>query len=115
LYECPITRTLQPQPASEPGTWFVRDFRPEAEMPLARILQIAESNLQDMLLRGHPLLYVYALTHNTWDAGDRSTPRRKALEATLDAVRLLADRHGLEIVPASLADIHDEADRLNAY
>jgi hypothetical protein len=115
LYECPIVRTLQPEPGAEPGTWFVRDFRPEAEMPLARILQIAESNVQDMLRRGHPLLYVYALTHNTWDVGARGTPRRKALQATLDAVRLLAERHSLELVPASLADIHHEADRLNAY
>jgi len=115
LYECPIVRTLQPEPGPEPGTWFVRDFRPEAEMSRERILEIGDSNLHDMLLRGHPLLYVYALTHNTWDVGDPTTGRRKALEDTIEAVHLLADRHGLELVPASLKDVHAEADRLNAY
>jgi len=110
-----MTRTLQSEPGPEAGTWFVRDPRPEAEMPLERIVEIAESNLQDMLLRDHPLLYVYALTHNTWDVGARGTPRRAALEATIEAAQLLAEQHGLELVPATLKDIHLEADRLNAY
>jgi len=115
VYEVPMTRTLQSEPGPEAGTWFVRDPRPEAEMPLERIVEIAESNLQDMLLRDHPLLYVYALTHNTWDVGARGTPRRAALEATIEAAQLLAEQHGLELVPATLKDIHLEADRLNAY
>ncbi|MBM3501201.1 MAG: hypothetical protein FJX74_21330 [Armatimonadetes bacterium] len=115
LYECPITRTLTPEPGPEPGTWFVRDFRPEAEMPLERVLEIAESNLQDMLLRGHPLLYIYALTHNTWDVGNRATGRRRALEAVLEAMPILAGRHGLTLTPVSLQELHAEADRLNAY
>jgi hypothetical protein len=79
------------------------------------IIAMADSNLQDMLLRDHPLLYVYAITHNTWDVGDRSSPRRRTVEATLEAMQALAERHRLELVPASLEDLHQEADRLGAY
>lgn len=115
IYECPITRTMQPVPGPDPGTWRVSDCRPEAEMDFDTMLEMMEANIQDMLLRGHPLLYVYVLTHNTWDTGELGTPRRRALEATLEAVQTLADNHDLELVPASLEDIHEEADRLGAY
>lgn len=69
----------------------------------------------DMILRDHPILYVHAPTHNTWNVGDHSSGRRKAVETTIDVAYALAEKHGLELVPASLADMHEEADRLNAY
>lgn len=84
-------------------------------MNFEQILEIAEASLADMLMRGHPLLYVHAPTHNTWDVGDRSSPRRKTVETTIDVVQALAKNHGLVLVPASLRDMHEEADRLNAY
>jgi hypothetical protein len=115
VYEIPITRSLQPAPGAEPGTWHVTDFRAESLMGREAIIAMADSNLQDMLLRDHPLLYVYAITHNTWDVGDRSSPRRRTVEATLEAMQALAERHRLELVPASLEDLHQEADRLGAY
>jgi len=115
VYEVPVTRSMEPLPGPEPGTWFVTDFRAESEMGLEAIMAMAESNLQDKLLRGHPILYVYAITHNTWDVGHRASPRRRTVEATIDAMYALAAQHGLDLVPASLEDLHREADRLGAY
>ncbi len=115
LYEFTLTRSLKPEPGSEPGTWRVADFRAESEMGLDEIIQMADASLKDMLLRDHPILYVHAPTHNTWDFGDRNSPRRKTVEATIDAAFALAHRHGLELVPAGLEDMHRETDRLGAY
>lgn len=115
LYEFPVTRSLRPTPGPKPGTWRVEDFRAESEMTFDQIMELAEASVNDMLLRDHPILYVHAPTHNTWDVGDRGNPRRKTIEATVDVVYALAEEHGLEVEPAGLADMHREADRLNAY
>ena len=115
LYEFPVTRSLKPVPGPQPGAWRVEDFRAEREMGFGQIVEIADASLEDMLLRDHPILYIHAPTHNTWDVGDRTSPRRKAVETTIDAVYALAEKHALAVEPASLADMHREADRLNAY
>ncbi len=115
LYECPFTNTLEPKPGPEPGTWLVDDYRAEREYDRDTIVAMGDATLQDMLRRGHPVLYVFGITHNTWDVGDRSSGRRKAVEATIDAAQALADRYKLKLVPVSLAELHCEADRLNAY
>jgi hypothetical protein len=115
LYEFTLTRSLVPEPGPEPGTWRVTDFRAESEMGFEGIMAMAEASLQDMLLRDHPILYVHGPTHNTWDVGDESSPRRKTVEATIDAAYALAEKHALELVPATLAEMHAEADRLGAY
>jgi hypothetical protein len=115
LYEIPITCSLKPVPGPQPGTWRVPDFRAESEMGFDQILEMAEASLQDMLLRGHPILYIHPPTHNTWDVGDRTGRRRKTVEATIDVAYALAAKHGLSLMPASLRDMHEEADRLSAY
>jgi hypothetical protein len=115
LYEVPNTRSLVPEPGHDPGTWMVRDYRAESEMPYEQILEIADASIQDMLLRDHPVLYLYVPTHNTWDVGDRSSGRRKTVEAAIDAAQELAERHGLEFTPVGLKELHEEADRLGAY
>lgn len=115
LYELTLTRSLTPEPGPEPGTWGVRDFRAESEMRFDQIMEIAEASIDDMLLRDHPLLYIIAPTHNTWDVGDRSSPRRRTVEEMFDAVYALAERRALELVPASFEDVRIEAERLNAY
>ncbi|MBM4044048.1 MAG: hypothetical protein FJ279_02960 [Planctomycetes bacterium] len=115
LYEFPVTRSLKPTPGPQPGTWRVADFRAESQMRFEQIMEIAEASIADMLLRGHPILYVHAPTHNTWDVGDRNSPRRKTVEATIDVAYALAEKHALTLEPASLRQMHEEADRLNAY
>ena len=115
VYEFTLTRSLKPNPGPEPGTWTVADFRAEREMSFDDTMEIAAASVEDMIRRDHPILYVHAPTHNTWDCGDRSSGRRKAVETTIDVAYALAEQHGLELVPASLADMHAEADRLNAY
>lgn len=115
VYEFPLTRSLKPAPGATPGTWRVRDFRAESEMGFEDIVEMADASINDMLLRGHPILYIHAPTHNTWDVGDPNSARRRTVQATIDAAHALAERHGLELLPASLADMHAEADRLRAY
>ena len=115
VYEFPITRSLTPHPGPEPGTWRVADFRAESEMSFEQIADMAEASLDDMLRCDHPLLYIHAPTHNTWDTGDRASPRRRTVEATIDAAYALAEKHGLDLVPAGLEHMHGEADRLGAY
>jgi hypothetical protein len=114
LYEITVTRTLNPQEV-RPGVWVVPDYRPEALCDYEATMAIAEAWVEDMIRRGHPVLYLFAATHNTWDVGDQSHPRRKALETTLQVSRDLAAKLGLELVPASMAHLHAEADRLNAF
>lgn len=114
LYEITVTRTLHPEEV-RPGVWMPTDYRPELLCDYAATMAIAEAWVRDMMRRDHPVLYLLAATHNTWAVGDREHPRRRALETTLQVSRDLAARLGLELVPASLADIHAEADRLNAF
>jgi hypothetical protein len=114
LYEVTITCELTQREAA-PGVWVRGDYRPELECDYETTKGMAEAWVRDMLRRGHPVLYLLAATHNTWDVGDRTSPRRRALETTIRVSRDLADQLGLELVPASLADIHAEADRLNAF
>jgi hypothetical protein len=114
LYEITVTCALNPREVV-PGVWARADYRPEAECDYDTTMAMAEAWLHDMLRRDHPVLYLFAATHNSWDVGDRSSPRRHALETTIQVSRDLADKLGLELVPASMADIHAEADRLNAF
>jgi len=114
LYEITVTRELTPREV-RPGVWIVPDYRPEAECSYEQTMAIARAWVEDMMRRDHPVLYLFAATHNTWDVGNRAHPRRKALETALRVSRDLAAEMGLELVPASMADIHEEADRLNAF
>ncbi len=98
-----------------PETWRPMDYRPENEFDYERTLATAEAWVRDMMRSDHPLLYLCAATHNTWDVADKSSPRRRALKDAIRASREVANRLGLELVPASLADLHAEADRLNAF
>jgi len=114
LYECPLNRTLVPEQVS-PGVWRVDDLRAERERDFDDAFALAEASVADMMLRDHPILYVHAPTHNTWDATDRAHPRRRAVETVIDVAYALAEQLGLELVPASLKDMHMRADELGAY
>ncbi len=114
LYEIPRTRTLQPV-AIRHEVWGTSDYRPENECAYDQTMEIARPWVEDMIRRDHPVLYLFSGTHNTWDIGDAENPRRKALETIIQVSRDLADELELELVPASMADIHAEADRLNAF
>ena len=114
IYNITVTTELTPEQVG-PAAWRRVDYRPELEFDYARTMAIAQAWAEDMIRSDHPVLYLFAATHNTWDVGDKSSPRRKALETAIQVSRDLADRLGLELVPASMADIHAEADRLNAF
>jgi len=115
LYEFTLTRTLEPEPGPNPGTFRVRDLRAENELGFDDAMQMARASVIDMMLRDHPILYVHAPTHNTWDVGDSSSPRRRAVQTVIDVAYALAQEQGLELTPASMKDMHEQADRLGAY
>ncbi|MGD9496459.1 MAG: hypothetical protein AB7Y46_09120 [Armatimonadota bacterium] len=114
LYECPLNRTLIPQEVA-PGVWMVDDLRAERERDFDAAFALAAASIRDMLLRDHPILYLHVPTHNTWDVTDRAHPRRRAVETVIHVAYALAEEFGLEVVPASLRDMHARADELNAY
>lgn len=114
LYECPLNRTLVPR-EGPPGIFSVDDLRAEREWDFDDAMAIARASVDDMLRRDHPILYVHAPTHNTWDATHRNHPRRRAVETTIDVAYALAEELGLVLVPASMEDMHRRADELNAY
>lgn len=114
IYNMTITTELTSEQIG-PNAWRRLDYRPENEFDYERTRAIAEAWVLDMIRRDHPVLYLCAATHNTWDVGDRTHPRRKALETAIQVSREVADKLKLELVAASLADIHVEADRLNAF
>ncbi|MEA3400049.1 MAG: hypothetical protein U9R79_02280 [Armatimonadota bacterium] len=114
LYEFTLTRTLVPQEVS-PGVWMVDDLRAERERVFDDAMAIAEASVRDMMRRDHPILYVHVPTHNTWDVTDIAHPRREAVETAIDVARALAEMLDLELVPATLRDMHERADELGAY
>ncbi|MGC9316925.1 MAG: hypothetical protein ACP5KN_02670 [Armatimonadota bacterium] len=114
LYEFTLTRTLTPQEVS-PGVWMVDDLRAERERVFDDAMAIAEASVRDMMLRDHPVLYVHVPTHNTWDVTDIEHPRRQAVETAIDVAYALAEMLDLELVPATLRDMHERADELGAY
>lgn len=115
LYEFALTRGLEPLPASQPDTWTVRDCRAENELSFADTMAICEASVRDQIRRDHPVLLLHHPTHNTWDVGDRASGRRRAVETTIEVAYALAEKLGLELTPCSMAELHAEADRLNAY
>jgi len=114
LYEFPLNRTLAPANAV-PGEFVPNDLRAEREWTFDDAMAIAEASVRDMLWREHPILYLHVPTHNTWDATDRSHPRRKAVETTIDVAYALAEKLDLTLVPATLQEMHERADELGAY
>lgn len=114
LYEITVTTSLEPRQIG-PVVWRPADYRPELECSYEQTMAIAEAWIEGMIRQDHPVLYLFAATHNTWDVGDKSHPRRQALETAIQVSRDLAEKLGLELVPASMADIHCEADRLNSF
>ncbi len=114
LYELPLNRTLEPVETA-PGVWYVNDLRAEREWSFDEAMSIAEASVNDMIMREHPILYLHVPTHNTWDATDESHPRRSAVETTIDVAYALAERLDLELVPATMRDMHERADELGAY
>lgn len=114
LYEIPVTRTLVPEQVA-PWIWMPTDYRPEAEKSYQQTMEIAGAWVREAMMRDHPILYLSAGTHNTWDVADRASGRRKALEVSIEVAHDLAAELDLELVPASMEDLHAEADRLHAY
>jgi hypothetical protein len=114
LYEFPLNRTLAPADAV-PGEFMPNDLRAERERSFDDAMAIAEASVRDMIHREHPILYLHVPTHNTWDATDRSHPRRNAVDNTIDVAYALAEKLELQLVPATLRDMHERADELGAY
>ncbi|HJN15723.1 MAG TPA: hypothetical protein QGH10_09545 [Armatimonadota bacterium] len=100
----------------------LRDInRPADEIADARHLRLERDDilqLSEDLIRRHVarqieldwwLKSVVVMTHNTREYGDPAEPARQALEAVADAIEAAASEAGLEVRPATLAEIADAA------
>jgi len=113
LYEVPVT--------SHPYEWgdaehtSAQDLRPDRGHPLAFYQATIDAYLEFMLRADPPVKAIVPITHNTIDYLDRDQAKRKIMEFQVDYTKTAVEALGYEFVPAALADIHSEADRIGAY
>jgi hypothetical protein len=113
LYEIPVTRHPHKLPGPEGGD--PPDLRPDRGLPLALYQEILDGAIDEMVKMDPPIKTIVAITHNTIDYLDRDNPKRKIMESQIDYVREASARRGLTLVPATLEEIHREADKIEAF
>lgn len=113
LYEVPVT--THPYQWMDPEHSAAYDLRPDRGMPLDVYRGIIEARMEHMLRSNPPIKAIVGITHNTIDYLDAGNPKRRLLADEIDCIREATERHGYEFVPASLGDIHREADRIRAF
>ena len=74
-----------------------------------------DARMEHMLRSDPPIKAIVAITHNTIDYLDAENAKRKIMEFEIDYVKEIVEANDYEFVPASLEDIHREADRIGAY
>jgi len=77
--------------------------------------EIVESSIDTQFLVNQPVKIVQVATHNTFDYLDENIPQRKTMEFLIDCTRDVCKQKGLNFVPATLDQIHQEADRVGAF
>jgi hypothetical protein len=70
---------------------------------------LIDRHLREQIAEDWWLKSLVIMTHNTREYGEPQEPARRALEAVADAVEAAAERLGLTIVPATLAEARAEA------
>ncbi len=113
LYEIPVTR--HPHKGSDPQGNEPHDLRPDRGAPIPLYREILDEAIDEMCKMDPPVMTLVGITHNTIDYLDTENPKRKILEAQIDHAREVAARRGLVLVPATLEDIHHEADKISAF
>lgn len=64
-----------------------------------------EKTIKRQFTENPPVSYLLGFTHNVFDYSNPDDFRRQTLEGMLRHVRALADRHGCELIPATIAQI----------
>ncbi len=113
LYEVPLTG--HPYEWADDARMAAQDLRPDRGYEIAFYKGIIDAHVEKMLRCDPPIKAIVAITHNTIDYLDRDCPKRKIMEFEIDYAREVAEKNGYELVPASLEDMHREADRIGAY
>jgi peptidoglycan/xylan/chitin deacetylase (PgdA/CDA1 family) len=113
LYEIPVTR--HPRKWSTPSANEPYDLRPDSGHPIALYYDILDEAIDEMIKMDPPIKTIVGITHNTVDYLDQENPKRVILEAQIDYVRHAAAERGLTLVPATLAEIHQAADKAGAF
>jgi len=90
-------------PGDRPGD--VRHLRLEREGFLEWAPDLIERHLARQVETAWWLKSLVVMTHNTRDYGDSTEPCRRNLEGLADAIERAADRAGLTVSPATLAEI----------
>ncbi len=113
LYEVPV--------AAHPYKWAnddrtaMYDTRPDRGYDLAFYRDLIDAYVEKMMRSDPPIKSLIAITHNTIDYLDPDNPKRKIMEFEIDHSREVVESRGYEFVPASIEDIHLEADRIGSY
>jgi hypothetical protein len=113
LYEVPIT--YNPYRWLDEAHTAACDLRPDRGAPIEFYREMLDAYTEQMLRGDPPIKAIIAITHNTIDYLDPENPKRKIMESQIVYVKELAAKNGYEFVPASLEDIHREADRIGSY
>ncbi len=66
--------------------------------------------IANMIEKQTPLKAIVAITHNYFEYGDPADPQRRTLEQMAAYVWEAAEKHGLEVHPAALEQMHRTAD-----
>ena len=113
LYEVPIT--YHPYKWLDEAHTAAYDLRPDRGAKIEMYREILDAYMEQMLRSDPPIKAIIAITHNTIDYLDAENPKRKIMEFQIDYVKEVSQKNGYEFVPASLEDIHAEADRIGSY
>lgn len=113
LYEVPVT--THPYEWMDADRTAAYDLRPDRALPIEVYKDIIDARVEHMMRSDPPVKAIVGITHNTIDYLDTHAPRRRLFEAEVDYVKETVERHGYELVPGSLGDIHREADRIGAF
>lgn len=80
-----------------------------------KLRAIIEENIIEMDHRTVPLRAIIGGSHNTNPYGDPATDQAQNLEWVVRHARELAEKHGLELTPASFIEMTEEAERIGSY
>ena len=113
LYEVPIM--THPYQWVDDRRTVAYDLRPDRGHKIEVYRGMIDAYMEQMLRCDPPIKAIVAITHNTIDYFDADNPKRKIMEFQIDYVKQVVETNGYEFVPASLEDIHREADRIESY
>lgn len=94
------------------------DLRPDTgrvAYPEEIYAETIDACIEEMIKMDQPIKAIVAPTHNTQEYLDRNNPKRKLMEFVIDYTKEAAEKHSLKFIPATLEEIHQQADEVGAF